>query len=236
MIIKLLFLNKCFLLLILINFLFFQSFSQTKVPTETEALLNVTVSSMSNIPRTGEQIVLLGKKTKKLFSGITDKNGKFSILISEGDTYAIQYKTIGENVDYGDFEVPSEEGIYTYDLSLKYDPPRTFVLNNILFETGKSLLRKESTQTLNDIVEVMKLKPTMLVEISGHTDNIGTAESNLKLSADRANAVKNYLVKYGISATRIQTKGFGDTQPVATNDTEEGRQKNRRTEIKITKE
>jgi outer membrane protein OmpA-like peptidoglycan-associated protein len=228
--------GKLSVLLLLICALFVGSFSQTKEPTESEALLNVSVTSMNGVPRTGEQIVLSGKKTKKIFTGITDKQGKFSVLISEGDTYAIQYKTIGENVDYGDFDVPSEEGMYTYDLTLQYDPPKTFVLNNILFETGKSLLRKESIPTLNDMVEVMKLKPTMVIEISGHTDNVGTPESNLKLSSDRANAVKNYLVQHGVAATRIQTKGYGDTQPTASNDTDEGRQKNRRTEVKIIKE
>lgn len=224
------------LFVVLLSFFGIQSFSQTKEPTETEALLNVSVTSISGVPRTGEQIVLSGKKTKKIFTGITDKQGKFSMLISEGDTYAIQYKTIGENVDYGDFDVPFEEGMYTYDLTLQYDPPKTFVLNNILFETGKSLLRKESMPTLNDMVEVMKLKPTMVIEISGHTDNVGTPESNLKLSTDRANAVKNYLVQHGVAATRIQTKGYGDTQPTASNETDEGRQKNRRTEVKIIKE
>jgi outer membrane protein OmpA-like peptidoglycan-associated protein len=85
-------------------------------------------------------------------------------------------------------------------------------------------------------VEVMTLKPNYVIEIGGHTDNVGKDESNITLSQNRANAIKQYLVKKGINADRIIAKGYGESQPIATNDTDEGRQKNRRTEIKIIKE
>jgi OmpA-OmpF porin, OOP family len=210
--------------------------AQEKTPTETEALLNVVVTSMKDVPRQGEKIQFVGQKSKKTFSGITDKSGKFSILIPKGDTYSIEYKNFSETVEYNKFEAPAESGKVTYDLDIKYDPPKTFTLEDVFFETGKSVLRAESNNALNDLVEVMKLKPGLVIEISGHTDNVGSPESNLKLSFDRANAVKNYLVQHGISASRLTTKGFGDTQPAATNDTEEGKQKNRRTEVRIIKE
>ncbi len=214
----------------------FQLKAQNFAPTETEALLNVVVTSMKDVPRQGEQIIFVGQKSKKTFSGITDKAGKFSILIPEGDTYSIEYKNFSETVEYNTFEAPSESGKFTYDLEIKYDPPKTFTLENVFFETGKSILRAESNNALNDLVEVMKLKPGLVIEISGHTDNVGSPESNLKLSLDRANAVKNYLVQHGIAASRITTQGYGDTKPAASNDTDEGKQKNRRTEVKIIKE
>jgi OmpA-OmpF porin, OOP family len=216
--------------------IFFQLQAQDKTPTETEALLNVVVTSMKDVPRQREKIQFVGQKSKKTFCGITDKSGKFSILIPKGDTYSIEYKNFSETVEYNKFEAPSESGKVTYDLDIKYDPPKTFTLENVFFETGKSILRAESNTALNDLVEVMKLKPGLVIEISGHTDNVGTPESNLKLSLDRANAVKNYLVQHGIAASRVTTKGYGDTQPAATNDTEEGKQKNRRTEVRIIKE
>ena len=225
------------------SFAFFMSFgnffrlqAQVKTPTETEALLNVVVTSMKDVPREGEKILFVGEKTKKTFSGITDKAGKFSILIPEGDTYSIEYKTFSETVEYNKFEAPSDEGKYTYDLDIKYDPPKTFTLDNVFFETGKSILRAESNNALNDLVEIMKLKSGLTIEISGHTDNVGNPETNLKLSLDRANSVKNYLVQHGVTSSRVATKGYGDTQPAASNDTDEGRQKNRRTEVKIIKE
>jgi len=89
---------------------------------------------------------------------------------------------------------------------------------------------------LNDLVEVMKLKPAMVIEIGGHTDNTGSKEINLKLSQGRADAVRNYLIQKGIPATRVTAKGYGDTQPVADNSTDEGRTKNRRTEVTVIKE
>ncbi len=82
----------------------------------------------------------------------------------------------------------------------------------------------------------MKLKPSLVIEISGHTDNTGTTEINMKLSQDRADAVRNYLIRKGISAERVTAKGYGDTEPVADNSTDEGKAKNRRTEVRIIKE
>lgn len=210
--------------------------AQELQPTETESVLNVFVSSMKNVPRQGEQIKLVGKKSKKIFSGVTNKEGKFSILIPEGDTYEILYKTFADSVEYNKIDVPKAEGKYTFDVDLKYDPPQVYTLKNVLFETGKSILRPESNRALNDLVEILKLKPKMIIEISGHTDNIGSPEANLKLSLERANAVRNYLIQHGIAPTRLTAKGYGDTQPVETNDTDLGRAQNRRTEVRIISE
>ena len=82
----------------------------------------------------------------------------------------------------------------------------------------------------------MQLKKSMVVEIAGHTDNVGNKDANQKLSEDRANSVRNYLIKKGITTERILAKGYGDTQPVADNSTDAGKQKNRRTEVRTIKE
>ncbi len=210
--------------------------AQELQPTETESVLNVFVSSMKNVPRQGEVIKFVGKKGKKIFSGITNKEGKFSILIPEGDSYEILYKTFADSVEYNTIDVPKAEGKYTFDVDLKYDPPQVYTLKNVLFETGKSILRPESNRALNDLVEILKLKPKMIIEISGHTDNIGSPETNLKLSLERATAVRNYLIQHGIAPTRLTAKGYGDTQAVETNDTDAGRAQNRRTEVRIISE
>ena len=86
------------------------------------------------------------------------------------------------------------------------------------------------------MAEYMKLKKTIVIEISGHTDNVGTPENNLKLSQDRANSVRAYLIKKGIAEARVSAKGYGDTQPIALNDTDANKQKNRRTEVRVIKE
>ena len=98
------------------------------------------------------------------------------------------------------------------------------------------MLRAESNKELNQLAEYMTLKKTLVIEIAGYTDNVGAADANLKLSEDRANAVKQYLVKKGIDASRVSAKGYGDSMPEADNSTAEGRQKNRRTEVHIISE
>ncbi len=106
-------------------------------------------------------------------------------------------------------------------------------IESIHFETGKANLEPESLPTLKKILEMMKNNPDIKIEIDGHTDSTGSKEFNMKLSLERANAVKSWLVMNGISESRIETKGFGDTRPIADNSTPEGRRKNRRTEIII---
>ena len=104
----------------------------------------------------------------------------------------------------------------------------TVTLNNILFDTGKASIKPESEAPLKTVLELLKNDPSLKLEIQGHTDNVGAKEANLKLSKERADAVKASLVKGGISAARLTTAGLGDTQPVGDNKTEEGRASNRR--------
>jgi outer membrane protein OmpA-like peptidoglycan-associated protein len=107
------------------------------------------------------------------------------------------------------------------------------VLNNVFFDTDRSTLKKESEVELEKLCELMKSNPKIRVEIAGHTDNQGSKEHNLTLSRNRAKAVYDYLVAHGIKADRMRYKGYGFDQPVASNDTPEGRALNRRTEFKI---
>jgi outer membrane protein OmpA-like peptidoglycan-associated protein len=108
-------------------------------------------------------------------------------------------------------------------------------LEGITFATGKSVIEPSSEATLEKVLEAAKAHPEVEVEISGHTDNTGKRSSNLKLSQQRADAVKAWLVARGIDASRITTKGYGPDKPVADNKTAEGRAKNRRIEMKRTK-
>jgi OOP family OmpA-OmpF porin len=110
----------------------------------------------------------------------------------------------------------------------------TFELKNIFFDFGKATLRKDSEAELDKLYEIMA-KSEIVIELGGHTDSIGSDEANLKLSQDRVNSVKAYLVSKGITEARLQAIGYGEKQPVATNSTEEGRAMNRRVEVKILK-
>jgi OOP family OmpA-OmpF porin len=104
---------------------------------------------------------------------------------------------------------------------------------NILFVTGSYKLLPKSYKGLNDVVKIMNENPDMYLDIDGHTDNVGSDANNQKLSDNRANAVKEYIVSKGIPETRIKSAGHGETMPIADNKTAAGRQKNRRVELKL---
>ena len=107
------------------------------------------------------------------------------------------------------------------------------VLENIYFETSKATLKPESYQQLDQVVSFMENNETIRLEISGHTDNTGSLKINTKLSNERAQSVVDYLVSKGINNTRLEARGYAFSQPVAPNDTPEGREKNRRVEFKV---
>lgn len=118
-------------------------------------------------------------------------------------------------------------------LSQTADSLRIIRLNYVNFETGSDQLTANSRYELDNLVEVMKANAQMSIEISGHTDNTGEPTENQTLSEARANAVYNYLTQNGVRASRLTAIGYGQTRPVDSNETEEGRAMNRRTEFKI---
>ncbi|MFO7802152.1 MAG: outer membrane beta-barrel domain-containing protein [Desulfovermiculus sp.] len=107
-----------------------------------------------------------------------------------------------------------------------------WVVENLQFETDKAEIRERFQEYLEQVVTVLEKNPEMNVEIRGHTDARGTEEYNQRLSERRATAVKDFLVKQGISESRLSCKGFGEADPIASNDTKQGRRKNRRVELK----
>jgi outer membrane protein OmpA-like peptidoglycan-associated protein len=111
--------------------------------------------------------------------------------------------------------------------------PKSFVLVDVNFETGKATLEDESFPVLDELVAYLNRKDDERIEVQGHTDNVGSAVSNLKLSDDRANTVRAYLLMKGIDPSRVIAKGYGMSQPVSDNKTDEGRAQNRRTEVRI---
>ncbi|MEI7725248.1 MAG: OmpA family protein [Bacteroidota bacterium] len=106
-----------------------------------------------------------------------------------------------------------------------------YIALNILFETGKSTIQKESLPIIDQIYELMKIDLALKISIEGHTDNVGDAVSNKKLSDSRAKSVMDALIARGIDKTRMSAKGWGQEKPVADNRTEDGKAKNRRVEI-----
>lgn len=141
---------------------------------------------------------------------------------------------IADNVD----RCPNEKGVKAMngcpEVNDKVKNLFARALNGVKFETGKSVIKKESFTILNDVVKVMEENPTYNLEIHGHTDDQGDEAKNQNLSDDRAAAVKKYLTEKGVADGRTKSAGHGETQPIADNKTAAGRATNRRVEFKVT--
>jgi outer membrane protein OmpA-like peptidoglycan-associated protein len=209
--------------------------AQTLTPTDKLALLQGTVTNMKGKVLPREMILFVNEKTKGVLTATTDAKGKFQMLVPNNVTYNLKYKNFTMDMEYTKMTIPADKDAI-YEVQIKIEPPKEFVLEDVYFDTGKSTLKKTSDKALNGLADILKLKSSMMIEIQGHTDNVGSEPDNLKLSQERAEAVKKFLVAKGIAENRITAKGYGPTMPVADNDTETGRAKNRRTSLKVIRE
>ncbi|MBE7170030.1 MAG: OmpA family protein [Williamsia sp.] len=166
----------------------------------------------------------------------TDERGNYLITLPVGRDYAFNVNRKGYLFYSENFPLSQKTADSTYNIDIPLQPLEAnaiVVLKNIFFDVNKFDLRPESQIELNRVVALLKENPQLTIQINGHTDNAGKPADNLKLSNDRAQAVVSYLISQGIPAKRLLFKGFGATQPVADNKTEEGKAQNRRTELKV---
>jgi outer membrane protein OmpA-like peptidoglycan-associated protein len=162
--------------------------------------------------------------------------GKYLVVLPAGKTYSVSANKEGFFFHSELFDIPSTSKFKTIkkDIELKpIEKGAKIVLNNIFFETGKATLTSQSRVELEKAINLMKTNVSMIIEVGGHTDNVGDDAFNMKLSHERAKSVREYLVNGGIESNRVQAKGYGESNPVATNDTDDGRKSNRRTEFII---
>lgn len=156
------------------------------------------------------------------------------MVLPQGKTYSFEVETPGFFFHSSTFDVPkgSSYSELTKDLKLvKIEKGAHAVLHNVFFETAKAELSPDSRIELGHAAALLKENPKMVVEVGGHTDNVGKADSNLKLSGDRAKVVREHLIGLGIPEKRMRAKGYGQTVPVADNKSDDGRGQNRRTEL-----
>lgn len=166
----------------------------------------------------------------------TDLESNFLITLPVGKDYAFSVNRKGYLFYSENFMLSQNAPDSVYYIEIALQPisvNATIVLNNVFFDLNKYDLKPESAVELDNIVKLLKENPDIKVMISGHTDSTGREEDNKLLSARRAQAVVNYLVQNGIDARRLKSEGFGSSQPIAPNTTEEGRARNRRTELKV---
>jgi len=164
--------------------------------------------------------------------------GKYNLILQKGRKYDVSVTTKGYSFQSEVYDLEKTVSYETVKKDIVLEPLKlnaSFRLNNLFFDFDSSSLTKESELELNRVVELMNTNPTMKVEISAHTDDMGSDAYNLKLSQLRAESVVQYLTQHGISDSRLVAKGYGETTPSVLNDTDENRAKNRRVEFKIVK-
>ena len=195
--------------------------AKTKVPIQT----NIFFENLTT-----------GKEVGEAQSNPT--NGNYKIVLPYGFNYGFRavakgFLSVNENFDL--IEIKSYSEVKKDLLLVPIEIGESVQLRNVFFEQGKALLKEESKPELDRLITILVDNPTITIELSGHTDNVGSRSSLLMLSNDRVKTVKNYLVTKGIVASRIAGKGYGSSIPLQKNDTEEHRKMNRRVEFKITR-
>jgi outer membrane protein OmpA-like peptidoglycan-associated protein len=164
------------------------------------------------------------------------ETGDFLVCLPRGKEYALNASAEGYLFFSKNYSVAQSDATATPDLDVRLSPivaGEKIELRNIFFETASYALLPASTVELDKLVKLMTTNAKMRIEVGGHTDNVGNDAANQLLSEERANAVRDFLIAHGIEASRVVAKGYGETRPVATNDTDEGRALNRRTEITV---
>ncbi len=203
-------------------------------PTKTEAAMKLFVVDKDKGPVKGVVIIVTGPDKTKHYTEPTDSAGYAEVLVPVGKRYDLTYLSLGRHEIAATVPVADEPN-QNVKLTLRYKreiPEKPFVLAGVEFDTAKATIRPESFARLDEVVEFMAHKKAARIEISGHTDNVGSRQANKTLSEKRAQACRNYIVSKGIDKNRLEAVGFGDERPIASNDTDEGRQKNRRIEAK----
>jgi len=183
-------------------------------------------------------ITITDNSTRKEYIQLNSNSssGKFLISLPSGKNYGIAVSAEGYLFHSENFDIPKGEAynLVNKDIELMYiDIGSKIALRNVFFDIGKSIVKKDSYSELDRLVSLMKELPNLVVELSGHTDNTGSEVLNNRLSQKRAEAVVEYLISKGIDKEKLTAKGYGSTAPIATNETLEGRQNNRRTEFEI---
>ncbi|MFN3666845.1 MAG: OmpA family protein, partial [Sediminibacterium sp.] len=167
----------------------------------------------------------------------TDEMGDYLITLPTGKDYTFTVNRKGYLFYSEVYALSRKEADSTYQKDIQLSPVQlnaSFIFNNILFAVNSYELPATGLAELMQLVQVLQDNPTLKVEISGHTDNTGNAKDNMLLSTNRAKAIVDYLITQKIDAARLTYKGYGDTQPIADNNTEAGRAKNRRTSFTVT--
>lgn len=208
-------------------------------PDPVVLLLGRTLNAKTKEPIKTEILFEDLSTQKEIGEAISDpKTGSYRIALPNGKNYGIRaqakgYLSVNENLELA--SVVQYKEIEKDLFLIPIEAGESIALNNVFFQQSRAILKSESFPELDRLVEIMNENPAIGIELSGHTDNIGNRNALIKLSDDRVAAVKTYLEEKGIKKGRIAGRGYGGSRPIAPNDTNENRQRNRRVEVTITR-
>lgn len=207
-------------------------FAGDLLPSKTHAVLHVSYTNFEDIPQRNKKVTFVGQKNPKNKIVVkTDDYGEVSFLIPREDTYTVLCESLTGPFECGSSPYVSIKAS-TGGVNIAFDDTRA-ELKGVTFKAGSAELVGSSLKTLDAAIVGLKKNKKAIIEIEGHTSSEGGEEFNQKLSEDRANSVRTYMMNKGIDGRRVTTVGYGYSKPRATNDTEVGREQNRRIEIRV---
>ena len=195
----------------------------------------ITLKNEFGIPYPNAIIILSSSDTNYLIN--IDNNGEGIIDLVQGTEFTVTSYISEEKFEFDEIIfIEKNKNINQINIDLQFDLySKIFEIKNLNFESGKFNIQKQYFKDLENLVILLREQINIKIEIAGHTDSIGDNKTNIILSNNRAKSIKSYLVKNGILESRIKCVGYGEKQPLTNNSTEEGREKNRRIEIRILK-
>ncbi|MFH1320999.1 MAG: OmpA family protein [Bacteroidota bacterium] len=204
---------------------------------DSQEPIKATITVIDNITKELQGIYNSNAATGKFLMVVSPKR-KYKMLVEAGGYYPYtdEYFVISHIDTFAILskEIQLEPIIKEKEITVEYI--YSYTLENVYFHIKEHELLPESYDAFTTLIRAMIANPKMKIEIAGHTDNVGDHNSNMILSQERAEAVREYLISRGIAEERMIARGYGETLPLASNDTEEGRAENRRTEIRIIEE
>ncbi len=239
------------LVFLLVSFMRLPAFAQVLPPAQTQKTLftlkAVDEKTTAEIPA---RFTVQGQLAKREWTGKSQLGKPFAVVLTRTDTLNVITSAPGYDESELLMVVSCDTcADYEYVVQLARETPkpavvidsvfrnlevnRAFWLDNVYFDQSSYVLRPESFPQLDKLVRTLATKPKLVIEIAGHTDNVGDRRLNQALSENRAKIISNYLSRKGIAETRLRYTGYGDSKPAAPNDSEENKRKNRRVEFVV---
>lgn len=215
-----------------------QLFSEDTSFTDTITVLSGVITDALSKQSLWARIIIINNEKNQIISNQTSDSvtGEYKIYIPSGKNYGFRVEKQDYMFHSENFNIQPSDYYQKIikNISLqKLTDGTKIVLKNVFFEYGTDTLRNESISELDKLVDILRGNPNLAIRISGHTDNVSPVNFNQQLSENRAKYIVNYFIAHGIDFTRLKFKGYGKKQPIASNDTEEGRKLNRRVEFEI---